>query len=266
MNPNLSAIRLIATDIDGTLIQNYDQGISGRFFAQVRTLNALGVKVCAASGRQHGSLRKLFAPVEKEIYYLCENGAVVFSPEGEVLSRTPMERQAALRLSHAILDVPHFEVLISGSETCYLIPKSPEYADHIRYVIGNNAAIVEKPEDIAEPIIKVSAYCPDGALQYQQAWREAWPQFQIALGGAKWLDCGTASKREGILGLCGALGIPPEAVCAFGDNYNDISMLRTVGFPVAMEGGQEAVRRQFPLHARCPEDWMEEIIRAKQSG
>ena len=89
---------------------------------------------------------------------------------------------------------------------------------------------------------------------------QEWPQFQVALGGEKWLDCGTASKRDGILGLCKALDIPPEAVLAFGDNYNDIPMLEAVGMPVAMAGGPEEVKSRFARRAACPEDFMEKTL------
>ena len=261
MEPIFSNIRLIASDIDGTLLQNGRTEITPQLFSQVRALKERGIIFCAASGRQHGSLRKLFQPVEKEIYYICENGAIAFSPEGEVLSRTPMEREDALRLCHAILDVPQFEVLISGAETSYLIPKSPDYIDHIRYFIGNHVTLIQQPEDIKEDILKVSAYCPDGAIQYQEQWRKDWPQFAVALGGKLWLDCGKASKRDGILGLCSALGISPEQVCAFGDNYNDIPMLESVGMGIVMDGGPEDVRRRFALHAGCPEEMLEKLLR-----
>lgn len=260
MNVEFAHIRLIASDIDGTLLQKEATEISADLFDQVRALEQRGIRFCAASGRQHGSLRKLFRPVEAEIYYICENGAVVFSPEGKVLSRTPMDREAALRLSHRILEVPQFEVLISGAETSYLIPKSADYVDHIRYFVGNDVTITRAPEDIREDILKVSAYCPDGALQYQADWQAEWPQFQVALGGEKWLDCGTASKRDGILGLCEALGISPGEVLAFGDNYNDIPMLESVGMPVAMEGGPEAVRSRFPLRAKRPEEVIAQML------
>ena len=243
MNPQFSHIRLIASDIDGTLLQGGRTAISERLFTQVRALKGQGIRFCAASGRQHGSLRKLFRPVEKEICYICENGAVVFSPEGEVLSRTPMEREAALRLSHRILEVPQFEVLISGAETSYLIPKHQEFLDHIRYFVGNDVTLVPSPEAIEEDILKVSAYCPDGALQYQDDWRKRWgSEVQIALGGSLWLDCGVASKREGILTVCQATSIDPADVMAFGDNHNDLPMLRTVGHPCLMEGAPEELR------------------------
>lgn len=231
------SIRMIASDIDGTLLQNGATEIPPLLFEQVRALKERGIAFCAASGRQHGSLRKLFAPVADDIWYICENGGICFAPGGKVAGKTPIKRDVALALSHQILDIPHFEVLISGAETSYLIPKHQDYLDHIRYFVGNHVTIITSPEAIEEDILKVSAYCPDGALQYQDEWRRRWgSEVQIALGGSLWLDCGVASKREGIFTVCKAAGIDPGDVMAFGDNHNDLPMLGAVGHPYLMEG------------------------------
>ncbi len=248
-------IRLVASDIDGTLLQNGSKEISKELFEEIRALSKRGIRFCAASGRQHKSLRDLFKPVEKEICFLCENGAICFDERSRVLSKTPIPRQTALGIAQEILDVSQFEVLISGAETSYLVPKSNSFVDHIRYFVGNHVTLIEKPEDIQEDILKVSAYCPDGALQYQQPWRDKWgSQVQIALGGSLWLDCGVASKREGILGICRSLGISPEEVMAFGDNYNDLPMLSSVGMPYLMENASEELKKMGFLRAGRPED------------
>lgn len=256
-----NSVKLIASDIDGTLLQNGATAISQELFDQIHALRDRGIFFCAASGRQHGSLKKLFAPVEKEIFFLCENGAICFDPDGNPVSKTPMEREKALALSHEILGVPQFEVLISGAETSYLIPKSPDYVDHIRYFVGNHVTLISAPEEIKEDILKVSAYCPDGALQYQESWRQRWSEFQIALGGELWLDCGVASKREGILGICTHLGISPDEVMAFGDNYNDLPMLSLVGQPYIMDSAQPALREMFASHAARPEDVIGKLLK-----
>lgn len=239
----MMSIKMIASDIDGTLLQNGQKTISSLLFEQVHALKEHGIAFCAASGRQHGSLRKLFAPVADEIYYICENGGICFAPDGSIAGKTPVKRDVALALSHEILNVPQFEVLISGAETSYLIPKHQEFMDHIRYFVGNDVTLVPSPEAIEEDILKVSAYCPDGALQYQDDWRKRWgSEVQIALGGSLWLDCGVASKREGILTVCHATSIDPADVMAFGDNHNDLPMLRTVGHPCLMEDAPEELR------------------------
>ena len=82
-------IRLVASDIDGTLLRNGAKTIDPVLFDQIRRLRERGIRFCPASGRQYSSLRRLFAPVADELSYLCENGAVVWGPgaPGAVLRR-----------------------------------------------------------------------------------------------------------------------------------------------------------------------------------
>ena len=69
-------IRLIACDIDGTLLRGTQREISPAVFREVVRLGKQGVRFCPASGRQYHSLRRLFAPAADELTYLCENGAL----------------------------------------------------------------------------------------------------------------------------------------------------------------------------------------------
>ena len=74
------AVRLVASDIDGTLLRNGAMEISPELFEHIRRLEREGVLFCPASGRQYQSLRRLFAPVADRIPFLCENGAAVYGP------------------------------------------------------------------------------------------------------------------------------------------------------------------------------------------
>ena len=162
-------IRLIASDIDGTLLHNGAAEIDPVIFEEIHRLKQRGILFCPASGRQYHSLRRLFAPAADELTYLCENGAVLFGPgnPGRLLGKTVMERERALALAHQIMDIPECEVLISGVNTSYLCPKKGDVVDHIRYFVGNNLAILPTVEDMPEDIVKVSAYCPQGAVEVQ---------------------------------------------------------------------------------------------------
>ena len=117
-------IRLIASDIDGTLLHNGAAEIDPVIFEEIHRLKQTGILFCPASGRQYHSLRRLFAPAADELTYLCENGAVLFGPgnPGQLLGKTVMERERALALAHQIMDIPACEVLISGVNTSYLCP------------------------------------------------------------------------------------------------------------------------------------------------
>ena len=98
-------IQLVVSDIDGTLLQDGANAIPPAIFEQIARLRGRGIRFCPASGRQYTSLRKLFAPVADQLYYLCENGAVVYGPgaPGPILSRTEMDRDLSLELCREIL-------------------------------------------------------------------------------------------------------------------------------------------------------------------
>ena len=57
------AIKMICSDIDGTLLQYGRKKLEGEIFDQIRALHDRGILFCPASGRQYTSLRLLFAPV-----------------------------------------------------------------------------------------------------------------------------------------------------------------------------------------------------------
>ena len=72
------SIRLICSDIDGTLLQYGKKELEDEIFEQIRELHRRGILFCPASGRQYTSLRKLFAPVADCCVLLCENGGVIY--------------------------------------------------------------------------------------------------------------------------------------------------------------------------------------------
>ena len=79
-------IKLIASDLDGTLLQNGAQELTPRAVSLVRKLTEKGIYFVAASGRQYANERRLFAPVRDDISYIAENGSVCIH-KGKVISR-----------------------------------------------------------------------------------------------------------------------------------------------------------------------------------
>lgn len=243
-------LRLIASDIDGTLLQNGAVEIPEELFAEIDRLAGKGILFCPASGRQYHSLRRLFAPVADRVPYVCENGAIVFgmgSP-GPVLGRTVMERALAIQLCRNIMAQPEAEVLVSGQDACYVCPKKVDMVSLVRDGLGNKTVVLNTLEDMPEEIIKVSAYCPHRRLEETRLalvfrWERA---FHAAVAGEEWLDFTLADKGTGLAQLCGALGIGMADVMAFGDNYNDLPMLEKVGQPYLVETAAPDLRKRIP--------------------
>ena len=200
---NFYMIRLVASDIDGTLLQGGARALSDELFGLIRVLKKRGILFCAASGRQYRSMRALFAQAEDDIAYLCENGAIVYRG-GSVVSKLAMERADALALIGQIQAQEQCEVLISGADTSYLIPKHPDYVDHIRYFVGNHITRVKRAQDIPEDILKVSAYCRDGAASHAQTLGAPWKAaYSVAVGKM----AGFHARRQGYGPCCPVRGV-----------------------------------------------------------
>ena len=75
----LEGIKLIACDLDGTLLHPGEREPRSEAFELIDELHRRGIVFMPASGRQYASLRYLFAPVADELAYVCENGALVMS-------------------------------------------------------------------------------------------------------------------------------------------------------------------------------------------
>ena len=246
-------IKVIACDIDGTLLQEEGREIDPAIFHEIRRLREKGILFCPASGRQYESLRQLFAPVAEQLLYLCENGALLFGPgdPGPLLEKVSVPQEAGSTLWRAIRERPDCEVMASGENMSYVCPSDGGLVGPAVRAIGNRCTEVAHWEESPEPVVKLSAYCPGGAASAAAELLPRWSdRFSVAVAGVHWVDFTVADKGTGVTALCRTLGIAPEEVMAFGDNYNDVPMLTAVGFPYLMESAAPELKARFPLRCR----------------
>ena len=256
-------IKLVACDIDGTLLPRGASAIAPGIFGEIRRLRRLGVAFCPASGRQYTSLRRLFAPVADELTYMCENGAVIFGPgsPGRAIAKVEMERAAAVRLAEEIVAAPGCEVQISGEDRSYLCPKGGEIVTIMRDIVGNNVTIVPSPADVPEPIVKVAAYNPAGADVLRDMFDARWRGvFRTAVSGDCWFDFNSTDKGGGLRRLCASLGVKLEEAAAIGDSWNDVPMLDAAGAPFIMQNAEPALRARYKNTCRRVEETLRQLV------
>ena len=70
-------IKLIASDIDGTLVHDGTHELNPELYDVILKLKEKGIQFAAASGRQWASIEDLFDPIKERIFYLSDNGAYV---------------------------------------------------------------------------------------------------------------------------------------------------------------------------------------------
>lgn len=238
-------IKLIASDLDGTLLQGGKQELCKETFEVIEALKKKGIHFVAASGRQYPNLKKLFAPVSHEISFIGENGGLIMH-NGELLAKYYIDRVVGIELAKDIVETPHCEVLISGQFTSYLQPKRREYVDFLRNVVKVNICEVSHIEDIKEEFIKISVYDPRGVENHSSTYfKEKWQdKLYVAYSGYEWLDFTALQVNKGnaLKNLCGRLGISSDEVMVFGDNINDKEMIEWARYSYAMTNGRAEIK------------------------
>ena len=131
-------IRLVCSDLDGTLLQYGKKELEGEIFDQIRALHDRGILFCPASGRQYTSLRKLFAPVADCCIFLCENGGVIYKDE-QCIAKNPMPRALAEEIAEDLWNRSdgQGEIMLSGQNTAYLMESGMEIMDTINFIANN---------------------------------------------------------------------------------------------------------------------------------
>lgn len=253
-------IRLVCSDIDGTLLQYGKKELEGEIFEQIRALHQRGIWFCPASGRQYTSLRKLFAPVADCCVFICENGGTIFQEE-QCIAKNPMPRALAEEIANDMWtrSEGRGEVMLSGQNTAYLMERGLGMLQRVQFV-GNHYQIIHSPAEVPEDITKVSVYLHEGVENYVERFVPRWKQANCAVAGPFWIDTTFANKGIGVQCVCSTLGIDPAQVMAFGDNYNDETMLDVVGVPYIMDNAAAPLRAKYKNHTPCPEDVLAQLL------
>ncbi|MCI8551292.1 MAG: HAD family phosphatase [Lachnospiraceae bacterium] len=221
-------IRLIASDIDGTILRNGAQALPPRMVPLLQRLIKKGVLFVAASGRQYANLQRLMGAAAPDVDYICENGAFVVH-KGEIIYKAVMDRALGQELMADILSVPDCEVQLSGINTAYIKPKRPAFTEHLKYVLKNNITEVTDLFSTPEEYIKISAYVHgEKTEEYMEEFRKRWgSHFTLASTCAHWIDFIPPGIHKGYAmeALMETLAISKKETMAFGDNYNDLELL-----------------------------------------
>ena len=228
-------IAMIVTDLDGTLLRS-DKTISAHTAEVLRRCQARGMLLAFATARPPRTVERFALDARPDVL-ICHNGALVRDARGDearcaipfdeavALARRLAAQNAGATVSLELGDRLYANFDMSGIRFCedYIhtdfcgLPRGPVY----KLIAG-----ISSPDDIG----RIAALLPPEL--YVQRCEEA-----LALIMAR-----GATKLNGIRQVAAARGIPLERVAAFGDDVNDVEMLRACGVGVAVANALSEVR------------------------
>ena len=257
----MMAPRLIACDVDGTLLPAGQVELSGKTVELIRRVIEAGITFVPASGRQLTGLKKVFAPVGCVDAFVAEDGAVS-CVASELVDAVPIDRDLGDELVRAVLAKPECELYVGGVETCYVQSDNAAFIDHLRTVLNFDVTIVDDATAVPEPYWKISAYHAANDPDFDYWAGNFSNRCKVVLAGCDWIDmiAPGVSKAAGVAAVCRALGVDPADCVAFGDADNDVEMFELVGRSYAMESASEAAREAADETTASVEEILERIL------
>lgn len=240
-----SEIRLIAIDLDGTLLDP-EKRLDPDFPALLTALHARGITVVPASGRQWESIRRTVVPgdsprdraLRRTIDVIAENGALLAQGE-DVVAIDPIRRGA---LEAALAGAERYQesggdigAVLCGRRSAY----TNRSDEHFRAATAPYYPLLETVTDlhaIDDDVLKIALWEPGGAEQGILPALGEIPDARLVPSAHVWLDImsPTADKGRALGRLQERLEVTPEQTMAFGDYPNDIGMLRRAAWSYAM--------------------------------
>jgi Cof subfamily protein (haloacid dehalogenase superfamily) len=243
----MTPIRLVVSDIDGTLVTP-DKVITPRAMAAVKALESAGVAFSIVSARPPRGM----APVAKALGvrqpYAGFNGGALVGPDGAPIAAERLPEETARTILVRLAERKVATWVFADEEWFLTSLKEPEI-DRERRAIGFSPTVVPDFDRFADRIDKIVGVSDDPAgLAAVESEAQGWVAGHAIAQRSQtyYLDFTalTANKGHAVQAICRAAGFKPEETAVIGDMSNDVAMFRVAGFSVAMGQASEAVRAE----------------------
>jgi Cof subfamily protein (haloacid dehalogenase superfamily) len=239
-----SDIKLIATDMDGTLL-NSKHELDESFYPVFRKLQDHGIIFVAASGRQYYNLTKALDKVKDEVIFAAENGSYVVFKDEEIHVQA-IDADIVRELIKISQDIPNTFPIICGKKKAYVEDDNQEFIDHLklyfeRYEIVEDLLKVEDDQFLKFTLCDLAGSEANSFPHYKR-FQES---LQVKVSGPIWLDIShkQANKGRAMEVLQEKFGITREQTMVFGDYLNDLEMLQKAKYSYAMANAHPDVKK-----------------------
>jgi hypothetical protein len=257
VKPFARSIRLLASDIDGTLLNPQFQ-ISDGDLAAMRQAHAAGVEVVLVTGRRHTFALPIALQLGFDLWLISSNGAVTRSLAGDTFHRDLMPQAICSELCGAMQEFRGNTVLTFDKETkgAIVLEHLDDLNVSIRRWLEKNMAYIEFVAPIEKALISdpvQAMFC--GSMERMSmalrslrdsgmdnritVLRTEYPERDLSMIDVLNTGC---SKGHALERWAAHRGYRREEVMAIGDNHNDVEMLEFAGRPFIMGNACEELR------------------------
>jgi Cof subfamily protein (haloacid dehalogenase superfamily) len=245
----VQAPRLVATDVDGTLLDP-DERVSGRAAAVIGRAVTAGVGFVLVTGRPPRWIPQVVEQLEVARLAVCANGSVLYdAADDRVLWARTLDPDVLADIAEAAaLALPGSGLAVERVGSGAFDDPTPFIAepDYLHAWPDADNAVVPRSELLSRPAVKMLVRCPRLSSDAMVA------ALAPVIGDAADLTFShprglveisppNVTKASGLADVAQRYGVAPADVVAFGDMPNDLEMLRWAGHGVAMGNAHPAL-------------------------
>lgn len=247
-------VRLIALDLDGTLLQNHGT-ISEEGLKVLRRAHEKGILIIIASGRPYYSVRRIFSESLFD-YAACGNGQEIYDAEGNKLYALPDLDADEIR--YLTGKIRHYPVIMSYSvdgvfcHTCSsffrLFALFYQLAQAVWHIIRGIPVYRRRIIPLSRVhLSSCGKLCFSSSASVLKKFVSGidCSRFAVFFVSEHWLEIQHAgiSKGNALKWIAQHAGIEMEETAAIGDGENDVSMLKEAGRGIAMGNAMPSVQK-----------------------
>lgn len=240
-------IKLIATDIDGTLFDSNHEYNIQRLNDYIDKLHQQDIKFSVASGNSYSHLEQIFQETNNIDAIVAENGAQILV-DGQTIYEDTLDNDTLFDIDKELnSNLNIISLCFSGENGTYVNADSPQTNDY--YI--NNLVRLDDMNNIDDKIFKMNIRIDDNNLDPAVKYinDNYGDTIHAAVSGFGSIDIISdhVNKAVGIKKLCDYYNIDTQNVISFGDNSNDLEMLQESGIGVAMKNSAEHIQAEADM-------------------
>jgi len=266
---NLSQVKLVVTDMDGTLLNSKGQ-VSSTFFELYYELIKHNVHFVAASGRQYFSIVDKLDTIKNEITIIAENGGFVAQKDKELV-KTNLPLSRVLELTPILRSIDNVYFTLCGKKSAYIETKDQRFISILKEYYSKFTFVDDLTKVDDDDFFKMAAYHFESSEKYiYPKVKHLEDKMQVKVSGQHWVDIAqpNANKGYALKILQDKLGITKKETMVFGDYNNDLEMLELADFSYAMKNAHPNVKKAARFETKSNDEEgvefiLEQLLRAK---
>ena len=260
---NLTKIKLVVSDMDGTLLNSKGQ-VSKGFYTLFKKLKKENIEFVAASGRQYYSIADKLKPIAEDIFIIAENGGIA-KKGNKTYHCNYFPNEIVFDLITLLRKIDHVYPVICGEKKAYIETKDQNFIELLSEYYSEYELVDDLLQITEDNFFKIAIYHFESSEEYIYPYvKHLHGDIQVKISGKHWVDLSHLDTHKGnaLKKLQEKLNISENETMVFGDYNNDLEMMKLAYFSYAMENAHPNIKAEARFQTKSnDEDGVELVLR-----